>query len=284
VPKVAIVTDSTADFDPNRAAELGVEVVPLFVNFGERSFRDRVDVTREEFYGRLQTEAALPTTTQAPTATYQEYFASHVAAGNEVVCLSISGKLSGTVNAAHAAAAAFPDAVIRVFDSYTVSGGLMLLVCYAVELARAGNDAAAIVAELERVRGREALFAAIPDLSHAVRTGRISKAMAMIGGVMKISPVFTLDGEGKVAEYARVRTFARALETLVDATVRHLGEEAGTRVAIVHARVPQVAQQLKADLLSRLPHAPAQLDVLETGPAIAVHAGVGAAGIFSLVT
>lgn len=280
--RVAIVTDSTADLDPNFAAQLGVEVVPLYVNFGERSFRDRVDITREEFYARLSSETVLPTTSQASAAIYAEYFATHAAAGSQVVCLSISSSLSGTINAAIAAASRFPQTTIRVFDSRTVSGGLMLLVLAAIELAEQAKGADEIVEALEALRERQRLFAAIPDLSHAVRTGRISKAMAMIGGIMKISPVITLDGEGKVAEYARVRTFGRALDTLVEATVAHLAGAQDARVAIVHAHAPQTAATLRERLMGSLPRAPRRLEVFETGPAIAVHAGVGAAGIFSL--
>ncbi|MBV8602596.1 MAG: DegV family protein [Candidatus Eremiobacteraeota bacterium] len=279
---VALVTDSTADLDPNRAQELGVEVVPLFVNFGEKSFRDRIDITREEFYARLGSEAALPTTSQASAATYERYFAGHVAAGSDVVCISIAGKLSGTINAAAAAAAQFPAGRIKIVDSYSVSGGLMLLVSLAASLANAGRSADEIVAAVEAARPGGRLFAALPDLSHAVRTGRVSKAMAMLGGMMKIAPVITLDAEGKAAEYARVRTFARALETLVDASVANVGASRDARIAIVHARAPDVAKGLRERLLAMLPAPPAQLELFETGPAIAVHAGLGAAGIFSL--
>ena len=280
--RVAIVTDSTADLDPNLAAQLGVEVVPLYVNFGEKSFRDRIDITRDEFYTRLASQSTLPTTSQAPAATYAEYFSTHAAAGAEVVCLSISSGLSGTINAATAAASHFPQTTIRVFDSRTVSGGLMLLVLAAAELAEQQKSADEIVATLETLRERQRLFAAIPDLSHAVRTGRISKALAMLGGIMKISPVITLDEQGKVAEYARVRTFPRALDTLADATAEHVGDAPGVRIAIVHARAPETAQALRERLTAKLPRPPARLDVIETGPAIAVHAGVGAAGVFSV--
>jgi DegV family protein with EDD domain len=132
------------------------------------------------------------------------------------------------------------------------------------------------------MRARQALFAAIPDLSHAVRTGRISRTMAMIGGMMKILPVLGLDEEGKVTEVARVRTFDRALDTLVEATATRLEGNGDSRVAIVHAHAPQTAQTLRERLLRKTDGAIARLDVLETGPAIAVHAGIGAAGIFSL--
>lgn len=280
--RVAIITDSTADLDPDVAARLGIDVVPLFVNFGESSFRDRVDITRDEFYARLERDDVLPTTTQASTASYTEQFARHAAAGREILCISISGALSGTINAAHAAARDFSGATIRIFDSRTVSAGLMLLVTAAAELAERGSSADEIVAQLEPLREHGRLFAAIPDLSHAVRTGRVSKGMAMLGGIMKISPVVTLDDTGKIAEFARVRTFDRALDTLVDATTSHLGETANTQIAIVHARAPQTAERLRERLVEKLRRPATRLNVIETGPAIAVHAGMGAAGIFSV--
>jgi DegV family protein with EDD domain len=223
----------------------------------------------------------LPTTTQASMATYRERFERHVAAGSEVVCISISSGLSGSINAAQAAVASIGAGTIRVFDSRTVSGGLLLQVLAAAELARQGRTAGEIVAALEALRSRQALYAAIPDLSHAVRTGRISKATAMIGGIMKLSPVIALDETGKVAQYARVRTFHRALETLVEATVAHVGE-CRARIAIVHARAARTASMLREQLLARLPRLPERCETLETGPVIAVHAGPGAAGIFSI--
>lgn len=280
--RVAVVTDSTADLDPGVAAQMGIDVVPLFVNFGDASFRDRIDITREEFYARLRTDTELPTTTQASTASYAECFKRHAETGAEVVCISISGALSGSINAAHAAARDFTSVPIRVFDSCTVSCGIMLLVFAAVALAENGKSSDEIVRELEKLRAHQRLFAAIPDLSHAVRTGRVSKAMGMLGGIMKISPVITLDESGRVAEFARVRTFGRALDTLVDATVQHLGSAPHPRIAVVHAHAPETAESLRERLAAKLVVSPKRVHVIETGPAIAVHAGTGAAGIFSV--
>ncbi|HEY1727495.1 MAG TPA: DegV family protein [Candidatus Baltobacteraceae bacterium] len=280
--RVAVVTDSTADLEPEAAAHLGIDVVPLFVNFGESSFRDEIDITRDEFYARLGAGDVLPTTTQASTASYAECFARLADAGREIVCVSISSALSGTINAAYAAAKDVSSAVIHIVDSRTVSAGLMLLVRTAAELAAEGKTGTEIVRKIEELRARQRLFAAIPDLSHAVRTGRVSKGMAMLGGIMKLSPVITLDENGKIAEFARVRTFERALETLVEATVVHVASAAGARIAIVHSRAFRTAEALRDRLLAKLTTRPARLEIVETGPAIAVHAGIGAAGIFSV--
>jgi len=276
------VTDSTADLDPALASELGVDVVPLYVNFGTQSFLDRVEITREEFYRRLAHDGSLPTTSQAPAAAYAELFARRIEEGREVVCLSISAQLSGTINAATAAAAQFPGATIRIFDSRTVSGGLWLLVRAAAAEAQRGGDADGIVRRLEEMRARQALFAAIPDLSHVVRTGRISKTMAMVGGMMKVLPILGLNEEGKVVERARVRTFDRALDALADLTAARLAHTERAHAVVVHARAAESAAKLRERLLQRDAAAKAKIDVFETGPAIAVHAGIGAVGIFSL--
>lgn len=280
--RVTLVTDSTADLDPGVAQQLGIDVVPLYVNFGKESFRDRVDITREQFYTRLASGRELPTTSQAPTAAYAEIFGRAAADGSQIVCVSISSKLSGTINAAVAAAAQFPQATIRIVDSKTVSGGLQLLAYAAAELIGSGHGADEIAKRLEELRSGQALFAAIPDLSHAVRTGRISKTMAMIGGMMKILPIIGLDDEGKVVERGRVRTFERALDTLVEATASHLAEAQTSRAVIVHASAPEIAGALQERLLRAIDPSRTRIDVIETGPSIAVHAGIGAAGIFSL--
>ena len=135
---VAVVTDSTSELDPAMQARYGIDVVPLFVNFGERRYRDTIDLTRDAFYDKLRDEAVLPTTSQPTSAMFEDVFRANVEAGRPVVCLTIMSLLSGTINAATAAARQFPDAAIHVVDSATVSGGLALQAMQAADLARAG--------------------------------------------------------------------------------------------------------------------------------------------------
>ena len=216
--KVAIVTDSTADLDAADARERGIDVVPLFVAFGDASYRDNIDLTRDEFYRKLASLKVLPTTSQPAPAMFEDAFRPHVEAGRPVVCVTIMSTLSGTMNAATTAAKAFPGAEIHIVDSESVAGGLALLAQHASEVANAGGDAQAVLATLAHdiavLRG----FATIPDLSHAVRTGRVSRAQAFVGSLVKIVPVLRIE-HGKVEEQARVRTFARAIDAMVDAVV-----------------------------------------------------------------
>lgn len=277
---VAIVTDSTCDLDAAMASAYGIDVVPLFINFGEARYRDSVDLSRRDFYEKLRTESVLPTTSQPTSAMFEDAFRPHVEAGRPIVCITLMLRVSGTINAATAAAAQFPGAAIRVLDSGSVTGGLALQAMHAADLARDGADADAIVTALKYDWSALRGYATVPDLSHAVRTGRISRAQAFIGSLVKIVPVLRIDA-GRIDEEARVRTFARAQDTMID---RAAGDAAagGARIAIAHANAPEIAASMAERLRAKLAAPAKTFDILEAGPAIATHAGPGAAAIFVL--
>jgi DegV family protein with EDD domain len=276
---VAIVTDSTSDIDPQRARTEGIDVVPLFVNFGDTRFRDTVDLTREEFYRKLASLKMLPTTAQPTPAMFEDAFRPHVEAGRPIVCVTIMASLSGTINAATTAARSFPQAEIHVVDSGSVAGGLALMALHGGEMARAGAGAASIVAALERDSAALRGFATVPDLSHAVRTGRVSRTQAFIGSLVKIVPVLRIDG-GKVQEHARVRTYARALDTMVESAALEVNKADGARICIIHSNAAGEAASLAEKLRERITTVPAVFEQLEAGPVIGTHAGQGAVGLF----
>ena len=278
---VRIVTDSTSDIEPERARALGVDVVPLFVIWGDASYRDYVDLSRSEFYRKLASEPVLPTTSQPTAQMFEEAFRPHAQAGDEILCIVISSKLSGTINAARSAAQQFPGARISIVDSQSVAGGLGMQVLHARDLAAAGAGAADILAAIERERRTQRLFACIPDLSHVVRTGRIGKARAAIGTLMKIVPVISLK-EGEVVAEAQVRTMARAQETMIDLSLKNVTRAASARFLVRHTNAPALAANILERLRGRLGGVtPALFDILEAGPVIATHGGPGAVGIFS---
>jgi len=278
---IAIVTDSTSDIEPARAKELGLDVVPLFVLWGEKSYRDYVDLSRAEFYERLKTEPVLPTTSQPTAQMFEEAFAPHAAAGDEILCIVISSKLSGTINAARAAAQRFPDAKIRIVDSETAAGGLGMMVFHARDLALQGKSIDEILAAIEREKQTQRLYACVPDLSHLNRTGRIGKAKQLIGALMKIVPVLSLK-DGAVVPEAQVRTFSRAQETMLDLAVRIVPDVANGRFLVMHTNAPELAASMLERLRERLGGVvPKLCDIMEAGPVIGVHAGAGAVGIFA---
>jgi DegV family protein with EDD domain len=277
--QAAIVTDSTSDLEAGDARERGIDVVPLFVNFGDTRYRDQLDLSRDAFYEKLLSEKGLPTTSQPTPAMFEDAFRPHVEAGRPIVCVTIMGKLSGTINAATTAARTFLDAEIHIVDSGTVAGGLALQAQHASDLARAGADATAIVTALERdyrvLRG----YATVPDLSHAVRTGRVSRAQAFLGSLVKIVPVLRLDS-GAISEHARVRTFARALDAMVEAAAKEANSADGARVCVVHTHAEKDAAGVAERLRAAITTEPLLFETLEAGPVIGTHAGAGAVGVF----
>jgi DegV family protein with EDD domain len=278
---VGIVTDSTSDIEPRLAARLGITVVPLFVIWGDRSYRDYVDLSRREFYVKLSSEPELPKTSQPSPHMFEEAFAPFAAAGQEIVCITISSKLSGTINAARAAAGSFPGTNISIFDSQSVAGGLGMQARVANDLAKSGAGTGTILEALEKERRAQRLYACIPDLSHVVRTGRIGKARAALGTLMKIVPVISLH-DGEVVAEAQVRTFARAEETMIDLALRNVREISESRFLVMHTNAPALAETVRERLEQRFDGVkPKMLEVLEAGPVIATHGGPGAVGVFS---
>lgn len=278
---IAVVTDSTSDIEPARAKELGVDVVPLFVIFGEKSYRDYVDLSRPEFYQKLAAEPVLPITSQPTAQMFEDAFRPHVQAGDEIVCIVISSKLSGTINAARSGAQAFPGAKITIVDSQSVAGGLGMQVLHACALAKAGASTETILEAIEHEKRTQHLYACIPDLSHVVRTGRIGKAKAVIGTLMKIVPVISLK-EGEVVAQAQVRTLGRAQQTMIDLSLEHITDVSKARFLVMHTNAPDLARDILDRLRSQLGgREPEMLDILEAGPVIATHGGPGAVGVFS---
>lgn len=274
---VAIVTDSTSDIEPQRAKQLGITIVPLFVVFGGQSYRDYLDLSRADFYTKLLTEKDLPTTSQPTVAMFEEAYAAQDA--DAILCLTISSHLSGTMNSARVAATRLAQRRIEVFDSQTAAGGLGLMVLRAAEMARGGASLAQILDAMERERQLQRLYACIPDLSHLQRTGRIGRAQAALGTLMRIVPVLAIK-EGQVVAEAQVRTFSRAQETMLDLILAGVRDPAQARFIVVHTNAPELAGANLGELKRRLGDVqPQLLEIWEAGPVIATHGGPGAVGI-----
>lgn len=274
---VRIVTDSTSDIDPERARRHAIAVLPLLVQFGDRSYRDVVELSRAEFYSRLLTESVLPTTSQPPVTMFADAFAA--VAPDPAVCVTISSHLSGTFNSARIAAERASERQrVIVYDSQSATGSLGLMVLHAAEAAAAGATVEAILKLLDEERSLQRLFACIPDLSHLQRSGRIGRARAALGTILRIVPVLSLE-HGEVVAKAQVRTLSRARELMLDLALADLAEPAERRFVIMHTNAPELAAATAARLRERLGVEPALLEIWEAGPVIATHAGPGAVGI-----
>jgi len=188
---VRIIVDSTADLRPEVAEK--VDIVPLTVHFGEREYISGVNITPQKFYEMLVECDELPTTSQPTPVAFEETFEKAVKAGYAVICLTCSGKLSGTFQSANIAAAEFSGKV-HVVDSNTIAIALGILVEYAVELAERGFSAGEIVLKLVQMRDKVKLLALVDTLEYLKKGGRVSSTVALAGGLLNIKPVITIDG------------------------------------------------------------------------------------------
>ena len=188
---IKIIVDSTADLRPETAARVGV--VPLSVFFGDQAYVSGVTITPRQFYEMLVESDVLPTTSQPAPYLFEEAYEKAVSEGYEVICLTCSGKLSGTHQSANIAAAAFADKV-HVLDSGTIAIGLGILVEYALELVDRGLTAEEILRELMQKRERIRILALVDTLEYLKKGGRISSAVALAGGLLNIKPVISVNG------------------------------------------------------------------------------------------
>jgi DegV family protein with EDD domain len=238
---VKIVTDSTSDITTELARELGITVIPLTVLFGRSSFLDRVEMSTDEFYRRLVQEDVFPTTTQPTPAAFAEAYSKILEAGDDVVTIVISSKLSGTFQSATSAInIAGGEGRIRVIDSLNTAMGLGLLVIAAAKIARTGADLDGVASSIyERLSGSHVIML-FDTLKYLARGGRIGRAQGLLGSVLSIKPILTVKN-GIVHPLTRLRSIAAGREYLYNfvRSFDHIEE-----LAVEHATTPQVADSL----------------------------------------
>lgn len=273
-PRVAVVTDSTADLAPDVAARYGITVVPLNVHFGQQTFRDQIDLSTDEFMTRLAEADKLPTTSQPSVGVFESAFRALAKTHDEIIAVLISSRLSGTVQSAQLAADAVGDEIqVEIVDSQNVSYALGLQAIRATELAAEGHSAAEIAATLHMELASYHLVFFVETLEHLRRGGRIGKAAQLVGSFLNLKPLLRID-EGQVVPFERTRTRKRALEALVNFAKDMKGIE---RAAVIYNTTPEDAQSLVAEIapLSADPDVP----IVQFGPVIATHIGPGVVGL-----
>ena len=270
---VRVVTDSTADLPAELARELDVTVVPLNVHFGQETFLDGIDLDADAFFGRLTTEPQLPTTSQPSPGAFLEVYRSLAEAGDQVVSIHISGKLSGTMNSASQAKQQLGDAPLEVVDSNQASLGLGLVVTAA---ARAVKDGASYEETLQATWaavGQVQVFVVLDTLEYLQKGGRIGKVQATLGSLLRIRPVITVL-EGEPHEAKKVRSRARGLQYMIT-----IAEERAPlqQIAVVHATTPQEAEELTEKVRPLV--ADGNVVQARFGPVLGTYVGPGSIGI-----
>jgi len=275
---ISIVTDSGGDLPLRVRQDFDIEIVPLTVHFGAEVFRDG-ELTVDEFWEKAAGPHH-PQTSQPPVGAYEEVFERLVAVGKRVLCVTITGKHSGTFNAAHLAAQRFGEAV-TVFDSLSLSLGEGVQALVAAEAARAGRSMSEILALLEGLRARMRLLIVLDTLESLRRGGRAAAFIAVadrMARALNIKVIINME-EGQLRLSGAARSFKSAL-----ARVMGLVEQMGPldHLAVLHTRNLHTAQQVAEQLAQRVGFPRERMWLQETEGVLAVHAGSGVIGIVAV--
>jgi DegV family protein with EDD domain len=274
----AVVLDSTADFPDAQERFANFRIVPLYVRFGDESFRDYVDITPERFYERLQADPVLPTTSQPTPGDFLAVFEELASKYERILSIQIASTLSGTFASAQSAAETLGGGSVRVIDSQTVSASLAMLgIGVQRRLARGTTDEE-IDDYVARYRQAHHLLFTVNTLEYLARGGRIGRAAAFAGTLLNVKPILTIE-DGEVVPVKRVRGNAKAF-----AEFRALFESTSTdsprlKVGIAHASAPERLEALRELVGELRPQAEIEI-AAPLGPVVGTHAGPGTVGFF----
>jgi DegV family protein with EDD domain len=269
---IGIATDSTCDLPEAIIRELGIEVVPLYINYGSHGFLDGVEISRQEFYERLPGSVPLPTTgTPGSEAFRKAYEKLSKAGASEVLSIHISSSLSATVDVARTASAESQTIPVTVVDSGQLSLGTGFMVEAAARAARNGRSLQEIQNMLVEIGKRTHVVAALDTLEFLRRSGRMNAVVAGIGSLLQIKPLLKMHQGVPTSE--RVRTSDKAIERLIELLTDLLPLE---RVALVHTHAADKAREFYQRVQKILPAG--EVQSVDITPVIGTHIGPGAVG------
>src|SRR5947209_13140717 len=241
----AVVTDSTADLPDEWRDRYAIEVVPLKVLFGKETFRDRVDMTDEQFFARLAASSSLPTTSAPSPGEFADVYTRLAPDHDGCISIHIGEQLSATAEAARVGASSVDGFPVNVIDSQTVSMPIAFLCRIAAQTASLAEATEAVQRRVPRSR----VLALLDTLRYVEMGGRLSRAQAMIGTMLDLKPLL-LVADREIKSVDRVRTRSRAIPRMIEFFRTELPVET---LAVMHAQAPGDAEQIARELRRELP-------------------------------
>jgi DegV family protein with EDD domain len=270
---VRVATDSTADIPDQLADELGIGVIHDYINFGEQSLRDKIDISRPEFYHRLATESQTPTTATPGVGEFEEMYRSLGAPEVPVISMHPPARFSGLYSTAVLAAKTFPEGRVLVIDSGQISMGLGWMAIAAARAAQLNQTAKEICAKINAMQRRVRAFAALDTYEFLRRSGRVSWTKAVVGSLLRVRPLIQV-WDGQIIPLDRVRAGRRAVARLVELAEGMAPLES---LAVLHTNFPEGADDLRRDVVKLSPEG--QVITVDVTPVIGVHVGPKALGL-----
>ncbi len=272
---VRIVTDSTSDLPNDIAQSLGITVVPLNVHFGTDSFKDGVDLSADDFYDRLLNGPIMPTTSTPSIGEFAQTYEEVAGDADGILSIHVSSKLSGTYNSAvQASSEAKVSCPVEIVDTQQVSMGLGMAVMAAAAAAQKGCDLEEARAVVKRASELAECIALFETLEYLQKGGRVGKAGALIGSLLRIRPMIIIR-DGEVHELAKERSRSRGIGRL-QSTARDFAPV--DELAVIHSTTPDDARAVADELSDLLPDSKEPI-IARFGPVVGTYAGPGALGL-----
>lgn len=265
-----LITDSTAYLPDFLVKQYGIKIVPLNVHLPQQDYKEGTDLSNQEYYQYLKNNRVFPTTSQPSTGEFLQLF-EQLGPDDEALLILISAKLSGTVQSAQIARSMLPDnhPPITIIDSLSAAMGLGFQVIRAAEMLNAGNSMIEIVAEIEAMREAIQIYFIVDDLEYLVRGGRISKLSGILGNILQLKPILTVQA-GEIVLFDKVRTTGKALQCIINELEKH--RSGLHKITVLHVDALESAQHLQAKLEADFT---VPVYLVEVGPVIGTHVGPG---------
>lgn len=272
--KIKIVTDSTVDLSEEDIQKYNIHVVPLSISIDGENFLDRVNISPSEFMEKMKGSLELPKSSQPSVGEFLKVYEQYAEDGYEIVSIHMTGGMSGTVGSAEAAAG-MTDANVKVIDSRFISKALAFQVIEAAKMAKQGKGMTEIITKVADIRQQSQLFVVVNTLENLVKGGRIGKGKAMIGSLLNIKPIASLEG-GVYTPVSKARSHSQVVKYLAQRFAEDAKGKVIKGVGLVHADGYELATKLKRAIIELTGYH--EIDIEETTPIVSTHTGPGAIG------
>lgn len=267
---VKIVTDSTSDLPEGLVNELGIRVVPIYLRFGDKTYRDGVDITKDEFYSMLVSSPVHPATSQPNPEDFAGVYKDYCDTADGVVSIHISSKISGTYNSATIAKKTLESRCpIQVIDSKFNSAGLGLVVLAAARAAKSGATLTEVINETNKAISEVRMFGMFETMKYLARSGRVNKTIAAASRFLNVMPLLTFH-DGEIVRAGLVRAISKGMDRIYDFVKTNTPI---SELIIVHSRALDQANQLKVRLSEFIQKE--RISIAELGAGLGVHGGPG---------
>ncbi|MEW6651571.1 MAG: DegV family protein [Chloroflexota bacterium] len=273
--KIAVVTDGACSLTPAQGEQYGLHVVPVYVNFGDRTYEAGVNLDANEFYRLLRASKNLPTTAQPTAQDFINLFTNLAKEVDEIITIVISHHMSATIQSVEMAMEQFTTVPVHLVDSESVSLGLGMMAIAVTRAAAEGQEAQQIIQLAERIKRSMNVIFTVETLEYLHKGGRIGGATAFLGSALSIKPILHVK-DGRIEPLERQRTRKKAVGRLYELVEENAGSEE-IHAAVLYCDIPDEAREFAEQISTRFDCA--ELYMLDAGPVIGTHAGPGTLGV-----